>query len=137
MSKFRPDLPIPDRDLVLNEFTAARDYLAFGLRRKLDCWERLPWRLAAMSHYVESSRRDAGRDALRQYDGSIADGFTDDLHHPLTVKFLSPGSSSGLRQHLEDFCDGGAMHPDLCLEASRLKFIPIAERASAILHLTE
>ena len=61
------------------------------------------------------------------YDKSIAEGYNDSMQHPLSVKFLAPGSL--LRGECEALATSGIMGDLLALEAGRLKFIPVAERA--------
>lgn len=127
ISKFRPDLSAADKRVVLHDFGVARCYLELGISVKLSCWRILPWILAGFGHHREAVRSDIAKTSLQLYDDSIAAGYTDELHHACTVKFLSP--TKKLRRHVQVLAATGRMHAELADQSSRLKFIPVAERA--------
>jgi hypothetical protein len=125
--KFREGLPGVDRAAVLHDFGIAKSYLECGLRLKFDCWSKLPWRLAALGHHDATVRTSTAQEVIEMYDKSIAAGYNDSMQHPLSVKFLALGSL--LRGECEALATSGIMGDLLALEAGRLKFIPVAERA--------
>ena len=124
--KLPHDLCESDKSTIFHDYSLARSYLQFGLELKLDCWKRLPWCLAALGHHSAEVRSRAARDALRQHEGSMLAGFRPEMHHPLTLRWLAPGT---LRDQVEACADGQPRGQELELAAAKLKFIPVVERA--------
>ena len=116
---------------MLTNFAIPRSYLEFGLAMKFDVWSRLPWRLAALAHHDARVRASAARDCMQIYDKSISDGYTDAMHHAMTVRFMSP--MYVLREHIEGMAQGGVISDALKVAVARLKFIPVAERTLGII----
>ena len=112
--------------LVLHDFDAGRNYIQLGLQVKLDFWNKLPWRLAALGHNDTQVARTAAHEILETCEGlGVADPFL--VHHPTTLKFLHP--TNPLRQMVQAFAEGENMSSELQREASKLAFMPVVERS--------
>jgi hypothetical protein len=127
LQKMPKGLREEDRISVFRDFGLAKAYFLMGLHMKFDCWSRLPWCLAALGHWSRQARVAGARRALHLFDDSCAQGFDASKHHPLTNRLLTPGTK--LRSQVEACLLDGALGPELQLEAAKLKFMPVAERA--------
>jgi predicted secreted protein len=136
LQKMPTGLREEDRVSVFRDFGLAKSYFLMGLQMKFDCWSRLPWCLAALGHWSREARIAGARRALHLFDDSCAQGFGASKHHPLANRLLTPGTK--LRFQVEACLLDGALGPELQLEAARLKFMPVAERAPyrPVLHRT-
>ncbi|CAE7832485.1 unnamed protein product [Symbiodinium sp. CCMP2592] len=128
-----PALTEDHRNAILRDFEYARAYLQFGLKSKLAFWETVPWRLCGLGHHFDSVARNCAAECLAEFDKSLEAGRVKaEHHHPLSVKFLSPGGP--LRQSVEAFSQGSPMSPDLLQAVAPLKFVPCVERVVEGLH---
>ena len=116
----------PDRAFIFQEFAVAKSYLLLGLQVKFDCWNQLPWLLAGLGHWKAEARKSTARKAIEQFDASVARGFPITLHHAKTISMLHVAE---MRAHVETCAVDGTVTAPLKLEASKLKFMPCAERA--------
>ena len=56
---------------------------------RLGFWQKLPWSLVQLAVWDIARARRAGRALIEAFDSAIE---TPELHHPLTLKFLSKSS---------------------------------------------
>eukprot|EP00971_Amphidinium_carterae_P137937 2733752-Amphidinium_carterae.2 len=75
--------------MLAHDFEATKSYLELGLRLKFDCFQRLPWHLAALAHDNSSVRQGAAQRCIQLYDDSLVLGFENTQHHGLTLDFLT------------------------------------------------
>ena len=120
------ELSDADRTFIFQEFGLAKSFLLLGLQVKFDCWNHLPWLLAGLGHWRAEARKSTARKAIEQFDASIARGLPVELHHPKAVSMLHVAA---MRKHVEACAVDGTVAAPLKLEASKLKFMPCAERA--------
>ena len=120
------ELSEADRTFIFQEFGLAKSFLLLGLQVKFDCWNQLPWLLAGLGHWRAEARKSTARKAIEQFDASIARGLPIELHHPKAVSMLHVAA---MRKHVEACAVDGTVAAPLKLEASKLKFMPVAERA--------
>ena len=112
--------------LLWRDFEAARSYVQMGLQVKFDFWEKLPWQLAGLCHPNVEKAREVAKTILEKHDGlHVAN--PDLVHHPLTLKFLSPDGN--LRPMIQSFADGHPMP-----SALSAAFVPVVERSIEAKH---
>ena len=131
MRKFPADLPDDDRRAILEDFHVAKAYLELGLEIKFGCWQKLPWKLAAMAYWDVTVKAAGARYCIELWESSMAAGYTEDMHHPLSIRFLSAGGR--LIQSVTALATAGIVDPLLEMEIARLKFIPVVERAPRVM----
>lgn len=119
----------------LEDFSSGKAQMVEYLQQKLQCWESLPWCLAALNTGGPAARKIAS-DCLAKYDAQLAAGASDVLHHRLTSKFFKPDSAG--RQELLDFANGAdlATLPMLSSFVWKLRFVPTVERVQERDHST-
>ena len=103
---------------------------------KFGAWQKLPWKLAALSHWCCEVRSAGARAAIKLWDASIAEGYAASMHHPLSAKFLDKNDMTSLRVYVDELATVGTVHPDLAMHATLFKFIPVVERAPWAMILT-
>ena len=123
-------LPQHEKDLVLQDFAAARRFLSCTFQIKLSCWQQSPLTLCALAHQDPAEARRGVARALALYDTNVAQQHT---QHALAHEACSPGL---LRDELLAFCVGAELHtlPAANALAARLRFIPIVERFVESIH---
>ena len=96
--------------------------LVFG---KLQQWQVLPWKLAALAHWDKEVVRATARKVLALLDAAPLD---QDVHHRLAWKWLF--SASPLRPHVEALSTGANLDdlPELRQHVYELLFLPLDER---------
>ena len=80
-----------------------------------------------MAHWLCEVKAAGARDCIELWESSMATGYTEDMHHPMTVKFLA--ASGQLAQSIRTLATSGLIDIMLEMEIARLKFIPVVERA--------
>ena len=86
--------------IVLQNFVAGKAVSWGGFKVKTNFVKRLPWQLAGIAHYDESTARQIARDILDYFDGQ--DGSAQQMHHGLTLQALS--AASLVRAEFFGFC---------------------------------
>ena len=114
-------------EAALKDFANGKSLIVEYLGQKLQCWESLPWKLAALNQDSVIVRRIA-QNCLGGFDKQREAGAGADLHHRLTLKFCEPGSTG--RKELVDFINGASLDvlPELSSFVYGMKFIPVVER---------
>ena len=87
-----------------------------------------------MAHWESSVKAAGARSCIELRDESIATGYTEAMHHPLSARFLAESSRS-LRQLVESLATTGVAYPVLAMDVARLKFIPVVERAPRVIEI--
>ena len=118
---------------ITDDFQSGKDFFALGLSVKTLYWQKLPWKLAALSHPSESIARLNAAACVDLWEQTPADAR--DLHHPLATLCLS--SDGPVRGDLNRFI-AGAARADLAAATQRtiacFKFWPIVERVVEATH---
>ena len=112
-----------EANIVLGDFTQARNSLLCTLQMKLSSWTQLPAVLSAIGHHNVHTARQGMRRAM-----SLWDSTEHCAHHSLSRLALQQGT--GQRHDIENFVQGASLWQcNFCAQlASRLKFIVIVER---------
>ena len=114
-------------DAALGDFARGKAMIVEYLQQKLQCWETLPWKLAALNCGGSAAQATA-QELMEQFDKHSDIEGSSALHHRITLKFLKQGSAG--RRELQDFANGAELK-DLPLLRSfvwSLRFIPTVER---------
>jgi hypothetical protein len=118
---------LPDRatDLVVSDFKLAQAHIIKYLTEKLEFWQRLPWKLAALGDWVPGKAAAAAKAITTEFDKAPQDPH---LHHKLTWQFLQPGSR--VRAELDQFASGASLDELLVLKekVAEMFFTPVSER---------
>ena len=115
----------------LQDFAAGKAMMVEYLRQKLQCWDSLPWKLAALNVDDKVAARQIAKEAMESFDSkhaSLGAAAAADVHHRHTLKFFLP--RSGGRAEMEAFVNGADLE-DLPLLSSfvwSLRFVPTVER---------
>ena len=122
LSRLASRLPQEQRDLVLQDYAAARAHLAYYLRLKLAHWQFLPYTILGLGHASPQESRNCAAVCLALFDSMAPDH----SHFPLTLELCTgPG-----RQQLELYAAGAPLDglPLVHLVACKGRVVSIAER---------
>ena len=85
-------------DAALKDFSIGKSLIVEYLQHKLQCWESLPWKLAALNSTDTGAARRAAAEAMAAYDRLVADGATvTELHHSCEIDAESQTDLQGLK----------------------------------------
>ena len=85
-------------DAALKDFSIGKSLIVEYLQHKLQCWESLPWKLAALNSTDTGAARRAAAEAMAAYDRLVADGAAvTELHHSCEIDAESQTDLQGLK----------------------------------------
>ena len=116
---------------LISDFNIARAHMTKYLCDKLAFWQTLPWKLAALAHWIPEYRVRAAKIIVKMFDESPQ---IEDLHDRVTWHWLSPGSV--LRQQIDKLVSGTPLSElhQLKQAVAELMFVPIVERVQEAEH---
>ena len=121
-------------ETVLTDYSRGRAHFTEYLSQKLQCWETLPWKFAALTHFDPVCAQMAASEIVTMLEKSPKD---EELHHRVTWQFLraaEDGGEAALLIQLRQLARPGSSlcrDPGLALLqefAQGLKFLPTVER---------
>ena len=118
--------------VLITDFNTARAHMTKYLCETFTFWQKLPWRLAALVHWIPEYRVRAAKIIVKMFDESPQN---EDLHDRVTWHWLSPGSV--LRQQIDKLISGTPLSElhQLKQAIAELMFVPIVERVQEAEHL--
>ena len=139
-------LPEAEKQLVLADFSAARQHVDLSLRVKLSHWRQLPYVLFGLGHESFAVRQRCAKRSLQLYDFSESCRLQaqaeedpeiepEKQHHYVSALLCHPGTEA--RRQMDQLAEGTAdVHelPLLLPWAARFRFVPVAERWVEGLH---
>ena len=123
--------PMPEDETVslLQEFERGKSHMVATFTNKLQHWNMLPWKLAALADSDEAKARQTASNLVRSFDESEQ---REELHHRLTWFWMK--TSPRVREQLDAFVSGRplASLPELHRAVRELSFIPIAGASNGL-----
>ena len=120
-----------ERDLLMNDWIAAKSHVSMSLQLKFAFWSCLPWRLCGMADLDLAKARAAAMACISLWDSSrlrAAD------HHPLSIAILSPGLCRDEVARFAFMDESLDKLPHLQTHVARLFLVPLVERSIEAKH---
>ena len=116
---------------LITDFNIPRAHMTKYLCETLAFWQTLPWKLAALAHWIPEAEVRAANIIVKMFDESPQN---EDLHDRVTRHWLSPGSV--LRQQIDKLISGTPLSElhQLKQAIAELMFVPIVERVQEAEH---